>query len=60
MVDICQKSLNLGKTSVNTGQICMEFEADTEEKLQKIGLSYETVRQRSGLKVIDEQTHIFL
>ena len=34
-MDSCQKHLNLGKTFfdifVNTGQICMGFEADTQK-----------------------------
>ena len=51
MADICH-------ISVNTGQICMEFEADTSEIIETCP-PYETFGQISGLKVIDEQTHFF-
>ena len=39
MEDTIEKPIDLGKTlfdnSVNTGQICMGFEADTSEKIQQ-------------------------
>ena len=55
---MCDSGLQtLFDISVNTGQICMKFEAGTPQKLLKYVHLTKCPDIKTDLKVIDEQTH---
>ena len=54
---LCDSGKTLFDISVNTGQICMRFEADTPQKLLKYAHLTKFPDKKADLKVIDEQTH---
>ena len=54
---LCDSSKTLFDISVNTGQMCMKFEADTPQKILKNAHLTIFPDKKADLKVIDEQTH---